>query len=163
MPEAQAPPRPTLREPAGERGVGSLIELARGVLHDLPGLIGDRVELFSLELRRAGIALVKVLAMTVVAAILGVTAWLAMWSILVGLLMAAGWHWALANGLVLLINIGAAVWAVYRVRALMKLLSLPATRQHLMVGTAATPRSPETEPQRPPDEQRAVHDRPAAA
>ena len=85
-----------------------MIDLVRGVLHDLPGLVGDRVELFSLELHRAGLALVKVLAMTVAAAILGVTAWLAVWSILVGLLMAAGWHWAAANGLVVLINIGAA-------------------------------------------------------
>lgn len=161
-PHASPPPQPGARNGRGRgREPESLIELARGVLHDLPGLIGDRVELFSLELHRAGVALIKVLAMTVVAAILGVTAWLAMWSILVGLLMAAGWHWALANGLVLLINIGAAAWAVFRVRGLMKLLSLPATRQHLMLGTASSQRP--TESQRSSDEQRAVHDRPAAA
>jgi hypothetical protein len=60
---AQAPPR-VPPQPDGRDGRArarepeSLIELARGVLHDLPGLIGDRVELFSLELHRAGMALV---------------------------------------------------------------------------------------------------------
>jgi uncharacterized membrane protein YqjE len=146
---------------AGARSPESLIDMVRGVLHDLPGLVGDRVELFSLELHRAGIALVKVLAMTVVATILGVTAWLAVWSILVGLLMAAGWHWALANGLVALINIAAAAWAVQRARRLMKHLSLPATRQHLMLGTGSSSR--QAEAQRSTDEQRAVHEHPAAA
>jgi uncharacterized membrane protein YqjE len=150
------------KQGAGTRGAESLIDLARGVLQDLPGLIGDRVELFSLELHRAGIALVKVVALTVVAAILGVTAWLAVWSIGVGLLIDAGWHPAAANGLVALINVGAAVWAVRRVRALMKALSLPATRQHLMVGTGSSDRSAE-QPQKPRDEQRTVHEHPAAA
>jgi uncharacterized membrane protein YqjE len=157
---ASAAGTPGAASAAATRGTESLIDLVRGVLHDLPGLVGDRVELFSLELHRAGITLVKVLAMTVVAAILGVTAWLAMWSILVGLLMAAGWHWALANGLVLLINLGAAAWAVQRVRRLMKHLSLPATRQHLMVGTGSTSRA---QAQRAADEQRAIHEHPAAA
>jgi uncharacterized membrane protein YqjE len=152
--QAQAPA-------AGTRGAESLIDLARGVLQDLPGLIGDRVELFSLELHRAGIALVKVLALTVVATILGVTAWLAVWSIGVGLLMAAGWHWAVANGLVVLINIGAAVWAVRRVRTMMKALSLPATRQHLMLGTGSSGRAADA--QDPAEEQRGVHQHPAAA
>jgi uncharacterized membrane protein YqjE len=155
MADAQSQPQ------AAARGRESLIDLVRGVLHDLPGLVGDRVELFSLELHRAGIALVKVLAMTVVAAILGVTAWLAAWSILVGLLIAAGWHGALANGLVALINLAAAAWAVQRVRHLMKLLSLPATRQHLMMGTGSSSRPAGV--QRSPDEQRAVHEHPAAA
>jgi uncharacterized membrane protein YqjE len=162
--EAQAPPRAEAQAPpraAAARGSESLIGIVRGVLHELPGLIGDRVELFSLELHRAGLALVKVLAMTVVAAILSVTAWLAVWSILVGLLMAAGWHWALANGLVALINLGAAAWAVLRVRHLMKHLSLPATRQHLMMGSGSTSR--QAEPQRSSDEQRPVHEHPAAA
>jgi len=149
------------RAPTGTRASESLIDLARDVLHDLPGLIGDRVELFSLELHRAGLALVKVLAMTVVAAILGVTAWLAVWSILVGLLMAAGWHWAAANGLVVLINIGAATYAVMRVRKLMMHLSLPATRQHLSLGSGSTRRPAESES--PPHEHRPVSERPAAA
>src|SRR5687767_14420707 len=146
---------------AGARSAESLIDLVRGVLQDLPGLIGDRVELFSLELHRAGIALVKVLALTVVATILGVTAWLAVWSIGVGLLIAAGWHVAAANGLVALINLLAAAWAVRRVRALMKALSLPATRHHLQVGTASTGRAADA--QRPAQEQRAAHEHTAAA
>lgn len=140
----------------------SLIELARDVMYDLPALIGDRVELFSLELHRAGLALVKVLALTVAAAILGVTAWLAIWSIGVGLLVAAGWHWAAANGLVVLINVGAAAWAVMRARRLMTHLSLPATRQHLSLGSGSTRRPAPSEPP-PSHEQHSVPDRPAAA
>ena len=139
----------------------SLLDLVRGMLHDLPGLIGDRVELLSLELHRAGLALVKVLAMTVVAAILGVTAWLAMWSILVGVLMAIGWHWAAANAVVALINVAAATWAVMRVRRLMKDLSLPATRQHLSLGSGSSRDSVATPSKA--DEQRPTHERPAAA
>jgi uncharacterized membrane protein YqjE len=151
----------TTSQATGARGAESLIDIVRSVLHEVPGLIGDRVELFSLEMHRAGLALVKVLAMTVVAAILGVTAWLAAWSVLVGLLVAAGWHWAAANGLVVLINIGAAAWAVQRARKLIKLLSLPATRQHLTLGSGVARRA--DEPAEPADEQRTVHDRPAAA
>jgi uncharacterized membrane protein YqjE len=150
----------TARAPSAARPE-SMIDLARDVLHDLPGLIGDRVELFSLELHRAGLALVKVLALTVVAAILAVTAWLAVWSILVGLLMAAGWHWAAANGLVVLINIGAAAYAVMRVRKLMSHLSLPATRQHLSMGSGLV-RRPD-EPESPSHEHRPISERPAAA
>ena len=137
------------------RGAESLIDLVRGVLHDLPGLIGDRVELFSLELHQAGIVLMKALAMTVLAAILGVTAWLAAWSILVGLLVAAGWPWTAANGLVVLINVVVAAWAVRRVRRLMKQLSLPATRQHLMLGTGSSIR--------PVNPSASTHEHPAAA
>jgi uncharacterized membrane protein YqjE len=147
----------------GARGAESLIDLARGLLHDLPGLIGDRVELFSLELHRAGIALVKVLTLVLAATILGVTAWLAVWSIGVGLLMAAGWHWAAANGLVALINALAAVWAVRRVRAQMKLLSLPATRQHLMLGTGSIGAAAESQASRSAPDERAVGEHPAAA
>ena len=152
----------TARAPAGARPSESMLDLVRDVLHDLPGLVGDRVELFSLELHRAGLALVKVLAMTVAAAILGVTAWLAVWSILVGLLMAAGWHWAAANGLVVLINIGAAAYAVMRARRLMSHLSLPATRQHLSLGSGSSTRRP-SESESPPHEHRPVAEQPAAA
>ncbi len=144
--------------PARAQRPDSLIELARSVLHDLPGLIGDRVELFSLELNRAWLALVKVLALTVAAAILGVTAWLGLWSMVGGLRMAAGWHGAAANALVVLINLGAATWAVLRVRKLMTHLSLPATRQHLSLGSGSIRR-----PQPSAHEQHPVADRPAAA
>lgn len=156
---------PSMSSPArsaAARGPQSMIDLARGLLHDLPGLIGDRVELFSLELHRASITLAKVLALTVVAAILGVTAWLALWSILIGLLIAGGWHPAVANGLVALINVAAAFWALRRVRALTRLLSLPATRQHLTLGSGSSSRL--AEPRSAHDEQRAVHEQhPAAA
>jgi hypothetical protein len=112
-------------------------------------------------MQRAGRALIQVLALTVAAAILGVTAWLAFWTMGVALLVAAGWHWAAANGLVVLINVGVAAWAVLRVRKLMAQLGLPATRRHLSLGSDSTGRPAPTES--PSHEQRPVPDRPAAA
>jgi uncharacterized membrane protein YqjE len=132
-------------------GGESLLDVVQGLLRELPGLVGDRVELFALELQRAGNALAKAVALTVAAAIVGVTAWLAAWSVIVGLLIAVGWHWAAANALVVLINIAAAAWALWRARALLKLVTLPATRKHLLLGPArehATPSEPSSDEHR---------------
>jgi uncharacterized membrane protein YqjE len=139
----------------------SLFDLVKGLLHELPGLLGDRVELFALEMHRAGMALARVLALTVMAAIVGVTAWLAAWTLLAGLLVQQGWHWSAALGLVILINLGGAAWALRRARQLMRLLSLPATRRHLSFGSDAA-RQPHNEAS-PDDHSTAHSDRPAAA
>lgn len=112
----------------------------------LPGLLNDRIELLSLELQRAGAALVQVVILIVAAAILGVTAWLVLWGAVVIALVAAGLHLAWALAAALLINVAAAFWAVARVRRLLPLLRLPATRRHLMITPSPTPRSP-TPPQ----------------
>jgi uncharacterized membrane protein YqjE len=131
----EAPP-PELRA-----ATGSLIDQALGLVRDLPALVGDRVELLSLELQRAGLALTQVLALTVVAAILGVTAWLALWGIVVAALVEYGWHVAAAQGLVIVINIAAAAWAILRARSLVSLLGLPATRRHLTPRTSSSARA----------------------
>ena len=120
-----------------------LLQFARGLLRELPGLIGDRVELASLELRRAGEALVRITMLVVVAAILGVTAWLALWTVMVGLLVQLGLHPLAALALAAVANIVVAAWAVHRARALLRLLSLPATRRHLSFGRPdAAPAAP---------------------
>lgn len=123
-----APPRP---EP--------LLQALRGLLRELPGLIGDRVELASLELRRAGEALVKITMLVVAAAILGVTAWLALWAVLVALLAQLGLHPLLALMLAVAANLAVAAWAVLRARALLRLLGMPATRRHLSFSSSAPP------------------------
>ncbi len=109
----------------------SWLDSLRGLTHELPGLIGDRIELLSLELRRAGLTLARMVALIVAASILGVTAWLALWACAVGALMAAGLHWSAALLLVLVINLGACAWALVQVRKLAPLLQLPITRKHL--------------------------------
>lgn len=112
----------------------SLFVLARAILRELPALVGERVELLSLELQRAGAALARLLALAAAAAIFALTAWLALWGVLVGLLLSLGAHWALASAVVLLINAVAAAWALWRARSLASLLGLPATRRHLLLG-----------------------------
>ncbi len=112
----------------------SLLESARAIVRELPALVGDRVELLSLELERAGRALVKAAVLAAAAAILALTAWLAVWGVVVGALVALGWPAALAHALVVLLNAAAAALALWRARALLRLLGLPATRRHLMLG-----------------------------
>lgn len=128
--------RPTA--PLEERAAAvSLLDLVQQLLRELPGLISDRVELLSLELSRAGAALGKIAALTVAVAILGITAWAALWTGVVMGLLALEWHWALALGLVILVNAGAAAWAVMAMRRLAGLLKLPATRRHLTLRASA--------------------------
>jgi len=123
----------------------------QGLMHESAGLISDRIELLSLELQRAGQVLAQIVALIVAAAILAVTAWLALWGGVVVALISAGLHWAAASLIVLVINLGACWWAAARARALAPLLNLPATRRHLTLSqpsTATSPPSPDehTEP-----------------
>lgn len=112
---------------------------------DLPGLFNDRVELLSLEMQRAGIALVQIVMLIVVIAILGVTAWLALWaSVIIGL-VALGLPVALALLVGLLLNAVAAAVALSRVRGLLPMLKFSATRRHLKF---SPPGAPQTEPER---------------
>ena len=110
----------------------------QGLAHELPGLISDRIELLSLELERAGQVLAQFVALIVAAAILAVTAWLALWGGVMLALVNAGLHWAAASLLMLVINLGACWWAVARLRALAPLLHLPATRRHLTLSQPST-------------------------
>jgi ABC-type protease/lipase transport system fused ATPase/permease subunit len=116
-----------------------LLQTLKGLWQELPGLVSDRVELLSLELNRAGLALAQIAALVVAAAILGVTAWLALWGMVVALLVMAGLHWLVALGLALVANLLAAWWAVARARSLLPKLKLPATRRHLMLSPSTKP------------------------
>jgi hypothetical protein len=133
-PAATRPPAARLDERAA---AVSLLDLVQSLLHEVPGLISDRVELLSLELGRAGAALAKIVALTVAVAILGITAWAALWTGVVMGLLALDWHWALALGVVILANAGAIAWAALQMRRLAGLLKLPATRRHLTMRASA--------------------------
>lgn len=111
-----------------------------GVLRDLPGLLIDRIELLSLELNRAGLALTRIIVLAVAAAIFVATAWLSLWGGLVAALVALGLHWGLALVVALLLNLAAAVLALFRASQLTPLLKLPATRRHLAPQDGPKPR-----------------------
>jgi hypothetical protein len=124
----------------GEDAAGeSLLDSLQALLHELPGLISDRVELLALELARAGRALARIVAWLVAIAIVGVTAWLALWAGLVVGLIQAGLHWAWALLIVLAINLVAVAIGLKQVRRLATRLSLPATRRHLTIAGSVRP------------------------
>lgn len=105
----------------------------------LPGLLNDRIELLSLELQRAAAALAQTVLLIVVSGILGVTAWLLLWAVIVGALVDAGWNSALALSAAMGVNLAAAASAALRARRLLPLLRLPATRRHLMINPSSVP------------------------
>ncbi len=118
------------------------VETLQSIGRELPGLVSDRVDLLSLELQRAGRALAQIVALLVAAAILGVTAWLALWAgVAVGLVQ-LGLHWSLSLLLVLALNAAVAGLALTRLRLLLPLLGLPATRRHLTPNRINQPSMP---------------------
>lgn len=127
----------------GERNTAppaeGLLDTLSAIWRDLPGLVSDRVELLSLELQRAARALVQIVVLVVAAAILGVTAWLLLWAGIVGALVAAGLalHWALLAAVML--NLVAVALAAQRLKRLVPLLRLPATRRHLTLSPSTAP------------------------
>jgi uncharacterized membrane protein YqjE len=124
--------------PTGRGGDDSLIETLQALLHELPGLVSDRVELFTLELERAGAALARIVAWVVAIAIVGVTAWLTLWAgLVVALVVDLGLHWAIALLPVLAINLIAVAVGLKQVRQLATRLALPATRRHLTMSRPA--------------------------
>lgn len=145
-PGASVPPQPAVPpaavpEPPPEPSLWSTLQ---ALLHELPGLVGDRVRLASLELRRAGIALAQIVALGVVAAILLVTAWLATWVGIGGALITFGLAWGWALVVIIAINVGAAWFAISHARSLLGLLGLPATVRQLTGARSSPPPQPPT-------------------
>jgi uncharacterized membrane protein YqjE len=127
---ATAPPASAPRGAAQDE---SVLQMLRGLVKDLPGLVSDRVHLLSLELRRAGIALGHMVVLGILAAMLGVTAWLALWIGLVAAALHFGMPWGWAWAIVMVLNLGGAFIAIKRVLALVGLLKLPATMRRFTV------------------------------
>jgi hypothetical protein len=119
-------------------------ESLQSIWREMPGLVSDRVDLLTLELKRAGRALAQIVGLLIAAAILAVTAWIALWAGLAVGLIELGLHWSLSLLLVLVLNAAIAAVALGRLRRLLPLLALPATRRHLTPGRI-------TEPTTPPD------------
>lgn len=123
----------------GRDGAGSLLDTVRGIWRELPGLFSDRVELFSLELQRAGQALLHIVALGMALAVLGMTTWLVLWSLIITGLMLAGVHWLLVFVGALLAHVLLALWVVHLIKKLLPMLRLPATRRHLMFTSSPVP------------------------
>lgn len=134
MAEAHAPEMPG---PGPQPEPAPLLQQLKELWQELPGLVSDRVELLSLELQRATQSLIEIVALLVGVAVLGVTVWLLLWAALIGLMVAAGLapHWALLVGIA--VNAVVIVLALQRVRGLLPMLRLSATRRHLMVATSS--------------------------
>lgn len=143
---------------AGAPATASPWQALSDLLRELPGLVSDRLHLFSLELKRTGVATVHIVALGLGAAILLATAWLALWAGVVVGLMQSGVHWAFAFGLVLLANGGGAAWAVLRIKRLAPLLGMPATLRHLSFAPApAVPIRGKAEPHDEAEPNAAAH------
>ena len=122
--------------------VASAFALLHALAETLPELIRRRVRLLTLELHRASNALALIVALTIGAALMLATAWLALWGALAAALVESGLHWGWAALLILLLNGAAALLVLLKVRALGRLLTLPATLRQLGVadeGDAAAP------------------------
>lgn len=129
-------PDPALSPPplAAEGGIdtsASVIDVAQAVLAEWVSTLRGRVELASLELRRAGMALMQILMLSIVAGLLVWSAWLAL---MVGVYLAGlagGLHWSLALLIVVGLNLALAAglwrWAQKQV----VYLTLPATMRAL--------------------------------
>lgn len=124
-----------------------LWQLVTELLRGLPALIGDRVELAALELRRAFRSFILAIALTVAAAVLGVTAWLGLWFVLVSLLVQAGLLPVVALTLCIVVNLAVAAYALLRARALLRQVALPATYRHLAFARGDKPAAPPPSPE----------------
>ena len=156
MPMSTSTPDST---PDGQAAPESFLDTLRGIWRELPGLVSDRVELLSLELQRAGMALVQIALLGIALAVLGITAWLLLWGLVIATLALAGLHWTAAFLLALAVHLLLLAWVVQRVRTLFPVLGLPATRRHLTFPSPPVPMaSPPPAPEDAPTE-RAPHER----
>ena len=117
--------------PAGAPSEPQLLSVLRDLLHDLPGMLGDRVHLLALELKRARQALIGMLAMIVLAAILALTAWISVWVLVVAAAMRYGLPWDGACIFILVVNALGAWLAVRHAGKLASYLTLPASVRQL--------------------------------
>ena len=127
------------RSPEDDRRPPSLGAVFGGLLSELPGLVSDRVELLSLELQRAGLALLHMVCLGIALTVMGMAAWLIVWALVMLAMVTAGLSWAIALGVSLLVHVLLGWWAVNRIRRLIPTLGLPATRRQLMFRAPVPP------------------------
>jgi uncharacterized membrane protein YqjE len=109
------------------------------VFHSARRVVADLFRLFSLEVRRAGLTLVWMLALGVLAALLVVTAWFSLMAALALWAVALGLTWIGAMLAIALLNLVVAAGVVWTCMVVSRNLLFPATRRQL----AAVPTRPD--------------------
>ena len=132
--EGAAPADANRRPPAG---IAAELSLAFAAVRDT---FSNLLELMSLEARRAGIALMWMIFLSVTAAICIVTAWLALMAVLTICAIALGLHPLAAIGALSAFNLIAGVALIYRCIGLSRDLLFSATRRQI-AGKPAIERS----------------------
>lgn len=124
----------TASDPAAVDSAGNRPTVLSSLLDALGqgrAMIGEILELASLETRLATMSLLEMVAFAIGAALLGFSLWLLVLAAIAGGLMALGLSWPLAL-LVLAVLSGAGVWfSIRRVRKLSENLRFTATRNVL--------------------------------
>ncbi|WP_348756311.1 phage holin family protein [uncultured Aquincola sp.] len=121
-------------------GIAGLPAGIQGLLQEGAAAISARVNLLALELRRARDVLPKIIALLVLAAVVALTGWFALWvAIALLLVQVAEWSPVWTMALVTVVNVVVAGVLAWRAVALVPLLALPATLHHLTVKNANNP------------------------
>lgn len=106
---------------------------ARRLIEELPGLVSDRVHVFSLELARARRSLVLLVLMLGAAALCGTIGWAVLCGALVALALHFGIHWGWALFAIGFVHLLAAALLLDRARRRVPHLAFPATQRCLTV------------------------------
>ncbi len=96
----------------------------------------DLFQLFSLEVRRAGLTLMWMVALGALAAMLIITAWLGLMGALAWWAVSLGWTWVGAMVAIALANLVTAVIVTFSCVMMSRNLLFPATRRQLEVSPA---------------------------
>jgi len=105
-------------------GVANAFNSARRVLSDL-------FRLFSLEVRRAGLTFVWMVALAAMAAMLIVTAWLGLMGALALWAVSLGWTWTSTMVAIAMANLVTAAIVLFSCLSISRNLLFPATRRQL--------------------------------
>ena len=128
-------PKPSADVPPAAKG---LLGALGGAFSSARQVVGNFFELITLEARRAGLTLVWMLALGVIAAMLLVSAWLGFMAAVALWLVAFGMTWAGAVALVALANLVAAGVVIVACVKLSRNLLFPATRRQLKTRSASS-------------------------
>lgn len=118
---------PETSPPSGEGILGALAN----ALHSVRKVFSDTFGLFSLEVRRAGLTLMWMVALGAVGALLMVTAWIGLMLVLVLWAVSLGVHWTVAILTVSLANALVAAVCLFVCLMMSRNLLFPATRRQL--------------------------------
>jgi hypothetical protein len=113
---------------AGPEGLPTgFVEAVGSLWVDLRGAVTERARLLALELRLAGMTLLRLVVYAVIVAVLVVTAWLGLVGGIVAGLTSLGLHWAVALAIGIVINLAAAAFLVRSMVQMFERVGLPAS------------------------------------